>query len=113
MRHPLAIRPDTVNIVAPLIRSAASRVLVRVTTRSPLAHRRAVYRLARYFRRELGYDAVPYGFEGREDDPDHVAFLWLHPESFALGEEFRVPCVGATCFRFRDHGRALQWVWLH
>ena len=113
MSHPLAIRSDLIDIVAPLIQGRCLTSVERVTIRSPQAHRRAVYRLARYFRLEMGYDAVQYGFDGREDDPDHVAFLWVHPEGVGRGSGFRVPCVGACCFRLRDEGWALQWIWLH
>ena len=113
MSRPLAIRSEAVDIVAPLVRGDGLGELVRVTTRSPLAHRRAVYRLARYFRWGSGYDVVPYGFDGDEDDPDHVAFLWVHPEAAYLPDGFRVPCVGAACFRRREAGPALQWAWMH
>jgi hypothetical protein len=113
MSYPLGIRPDAIDIVAPLIRGRYLTSVERVSVRSPQSYRRAVYRLARYFRREMDYDVVQYGFDGRESDPDHVAFLWVHPEAIGLGEGFRVPCVGATCFRLRDEGRAMQWVWMH
>ncbi|MBP3954840.1 hypothetical protein J8F10_06030 [Gemmata sp. G18] len=112
MSTPLAIRPDAVDIVAPLIRGAYLPSARRVTARSPRSHRRAVYRLAEYCRREMGY-ALQYGYDGEEDDPDHVAFLWPHPEAVGASGTFRVPCVGAACFRLRDHGWALQWVWMH
>jgi hypothetical protein len=51
--------------------------LIRVTIRSPKRLRKAVYLCAAYFRREFHYDFVQYGFDGDEDDPDHVAFLWV------------------------------------
>lgn len=112
MSAPLAIRPETVNIVAPLIRGTRLPPVLRVVVDSPRAHRLAVYRLADCCRREMDY-ALQYGYDGDEDDPDHVAFLWVHPEAAGLGWEFRVPCVGATCFRLRDEGWAMQWVWMH
>lgn len=112
MSDPLAIRPEAVNIIAPLIRGSHLPPVQRVTIDSPLRHRRAVYRLADCRRRELGC-ALQYGFDGDEDDPDHVAFLWVHPEGVGRSWEFRVPCVGAACFRLRDEAWALQWVWLH
>jgi hypothetical protein len=110
--EPLAIRPEAVNIVAPLIRGSHLRAVERVTVRSNRSRRRAVYRLADCCRREMGY-ALQYGYGGEEDDPDHVAFLWVHPECVGMSWEFRVPCVGACCFRLREEGLALQWVWLH
>ena len=113
MSEGLAIRPEAVNIVAPLIRGSHLCAAERVTARSPRARRRAVYRLAEFCRREMGY-ALQYGFDGEEDDEDHVAFLWVHPEAVGMGREFRVPCVGACCFRLREEtGMALQWVWVH
>ena len=112
MSDPLAIRPEAVNIVAPLIRGSRMPAVQRVTTDSPRAHRRAVYRLADCCRREMRY-GLQYGYDGDEDDPDHVAFLWVHPEAVGMSWAFRVPCVGATCFRLRDEGWALQWVWVH
>src|SRR5262249_29710064 len=78
---PLAIRPNPVTLRPPFIRGRCLSSVNRITTRSPLTHRRAVYRLARYFQREMRYDIVQYGYDGEEDDPDHVAFLWVHPEA--------------------------------
>lgn len=81
-----------------------------VTMRSPLPYRRAVYELAVCFRREFEYDFVQYGYEGKEDDPDARAFLWIEPiDDIAIG---------GCCFRWRDWsdappGWALQWIWLH
>jgi hypothetical protein len=113
MSEGLAIQPEAVNIIAPLIWGSHLRAVERVTVRSSRARRRAVYRLADCCRREMGY-ALQYGYEGEEDDEDHVAFLWVHPEAVGMGWEFRVPCVGACCFRLREEvGMALQWVWLH
>ncbi len=112
MRYPLAIGPEAINIVPPLIGGSHFPPVQRVTTESPRTHRRAVYQLAECCRREMRF-ALQYGFDGEEDDEDHVAFLWIHPEAVGLSWEFRVPCVGATCFRLRDEGWAMQWVWLH
>jgi hypothetical protein len=82
-----------------------------VTLTSPHRDRFAVFRLAQYCRRELGYDFVQYGWNGDERDPTHRAFLWT-----TFGP---VPVAyGACCFRWRawadgPAGWALQWVWLH
>ena len=108
--NPLAIRADAVNIIAPLIPSPCRGWPVRVTGASPLSHRRAVYKIARYFRREFQYDFVQFHETERGG---YVAFLWPHPEAASLPEGFRVACVGATCFRHREDGWAMQWVWLH
>src|SRR5215472_9450607 len=84
---------------------------VRLTHRSPLPLRRAVYYCALNFRREFSYDFVQYGYKGRDSDPHHVAFLWLdlaHPRQWAVGPQ--LPAVGACCFRLRRGYRwALQW----
>ena len=90
---------------------------VRVTVGSCLQKRKAVYQMAVYFRREFGYDFVQYGYEGDEDDIKHVAFLWI-PLDHHCSVYGNVPCVGATCFRWREwsnipHGWAMQWIWMH
>lgn len=78
-----------------------------VLPNSPIAYRKAVYRLAFLFKREFGYDFTQYGYEGQEDDDSAVAFLW--------GDEV---AWGACCFRWREwedcpHGYSLQWIWMH
>lgn len=114
MSDSLAIRPEAVNIISPLIRGRLLDPVVRVTVQSPRTHRRAVYHLASYFLREMQYGFLQYGYDGDEDDPDHVAFLWVHPEATGMSWEFRVPCVGACCFRLREeYGTAMQWAWMH
>jgi len=60
---------------------------------------------------------MQYGDEDKEDDPSHLAFLLIHPETEG-GSRFRIPCIGASCFRFHertDHpvDYSLQWVWFH
>jgi hypothetical protein len=88
--------------------------LVRVTMQSSKSHRKAVYFFAAYFRREFGYDFVPYGHDGNDTDPDHVAFLWVAPEcdDSSYDSEWLVPCIGACCFR-RHENWTMQFVWLH
>lgn len=97
----------------------------RVTIDSPLPLRRAVYRLACYFRREFHYDFIQYEYEGRETDPKHVAFLWPceNARHCCGNDTFTIPAIGACCFRWRKYiheetsekyeGYALQWIWLH
>jgi hypothetical protein len=112
---PLAIESESVNIIPPLIwlRDSESNP-IRITYKSPILYRKAVYKIACFFRREFGYDFVQYGFQGIEDDRRHVAFLWLNPEAVGV-HNFRVPCIGASCFRYRDEkkGFSMQWVWFH
>lgn len=87
--------------------------LLTVTIRSPLSHRRAVWRLARYFRREFRFDFEQYGYEGRDDDFDHRAYLWL------ADRYSHASVIGACCFRWRDEYKdlsprwGLQWIWFH
>lgn len=79
---------------------------------SPLAHRRAVYRIARHFKREFGYDLTQYGVDGKETDRACVAYLWHAPNLYSSGPTG--VCFGATCFRFREEGGwAMQWIWIH
>jgi|688.fasta_scaffold11193_16 hypothetical protein len=120
MPRPLAIRPDSLDIVAPLISpKKAIRSPIRVTIDSPKQYRRAVFRIACFFRRELGYDFVQYGDDGNEEDWNHVAFLWVHPEAVGGATSLRVPCIGAAVFRQRSARNplppvyALQWIWVH
>jgi hypothetical protein len=112
------IRPESVNIKSPLIlpyKQESNPIRVTCVSRKP--YRKAVWRMACFFRRELYYDIVQYGYEGEEDDPTCVAFLWVHPE--AVGRTMlSIPCIGAACFRFRVYSdrparNALQWVWFH
>lgn len=104
------IADDLVDIVLPRIKGDGLSPFA-VTKRSPRSHRRAVFRFAQYFRREMGYDFVQYGWDGEEDDPHCTAYVW-QSKSAAYGQ--RAPCYGAACFRKRDEGGpALQWVWIH
>lgn len=77
-----AIYPEATDIVCSLI-SGNDRQFnpIKVTAKSPKTYRKAVYRIAQFFRREFEYDCVQYGYEGEETDPNHVAFLWIHPEA--------------------------------
>jgi len=88
---------------------------VWVTEQSPLLHKRAVYRFAQYFRREMHYDFVQFPEDGKNDDDPYEAYLWVHPETWSCGDDFLVPTVGAACFRHRScgHPLALQWLWIH
>ncbi|MCC3407861.1 MAG: hypothetical protein JGK17_20160 [Microcoleus sp. PH2017_10_PVI_O_A] len=108
-----AIEPKTIDIVCPLISGNYLDNPIKVTTKSPKTYRKAVYLIAQFFRREFGYDFTQYGYEGEETDPNSVAFLWIHPEAEGYSKEFKVPCIGACCFRLRPSGYGLQWIWLH
>jgi hypothetical protein len=111
MITPLASDPELINLVMPLItwKREYSDPLA-VNFRSPKSHRRAVWKIAQFFRREFHYDLIQYGYEGDDDDFTHAAYLWV-PDCAVDG--FRVHCIGATCFRKRGDRMAMQWIWLH
>jgi hypothetical protein len=113
MRTERIVLPEAIDIVCPLIVGKNLVNPIRVTIKSPKSYRQAVYRIADFFRREFQYDFVQYGVDGEENDPNHVAFLWVHREGEKVSEEFKVPCIGACCFRLRESDYALQWAWIH
>lgn len=85
--------------------------LIEVRPDSPRSLRKAVERIAYYFRREFNYDFVQYAAE--DDDPHSHAFLWVAPYNL-----FPEETGGACCFRWREWEDAepcwgLQWIWLH
>lgn len=113
-----ATNAKTINIIAPVITWPESVTLpLKVTCASPYTHRRAVFKLAQYFRREFHYDFVQYGYNGQEDDETHTAYLW--PPDHWLGMSgMKVHCIGAACFRERvtakqETVQSLVWIWLH
>jgi hypothetical protein len=115
----LSVNPKSIDIITPLVwlDKMECNNPIRITHKSPKRYRKTVYKIACFFRREFEYDFVQYDED--EDDPKHVAFLWLHPISMQLpNEKFRFPCIGATCFRYREwtdapHGYVMQWIWFH
>lgn len=86
--------------------------------------RGAVVRLARYFRREFGYDFVLFSLHGDGDRRDE-ALVWLADRYSAPGFPGRsIPwsqdalAIGATSFRWREYaerppGFAMEFIWLH
>lgn len=81
------------------------RLPIEVIACSELTYRRAVERLAYFFKREFQWDFVQFD---AKDKSNYKAFLWLSGNKG----------IGACCFRFREwedypHGWALQWIWLH
>lgn len=88
-----------------------------VTKASPWTHRKAVEKLARYFRREFKYDFVPFRAEYGQsaDDPHYEAYLF-HETRYNLLYEDRdteVVCGGAACFFRTVETWSLNWVWFH
>lgn len=83
---------------------------VAISDRANKSARSAVYRFAKYFRRELGFDFVQYADpKNRDDGPEKCqAFLFM----------FRKIAFGAAVFRFREWKDSapcwsLAWIWMH
>jgi len=91
-----------------------------VNSLSCLQNRRAVWKLALYFRREFGYDTAPWGYEGKYVDDEAIAYMFTLSDIYSDKEDWRQPeyGFGAVGFRWRrwtdaPHGWALQWAWIH
>ena len=116
---PLAAKRGFLNIKAPLTSSDEPITNpVRVYRNSPRQHHKAVYEMAYHFKKEFHYDFTMQGLDENEPDEKRAAYLWVHPQYVDKAIEYKVPCVGATCFRFRDYedapsSWAMQWVWFH
>ena len=83
--------------------------VVPVCGRSRMRLRKIVLDMAIYFRREFGYDVVPWTTDEDALDTEHRpnAFLfYAEPSVGGIG-------VGATCFRWRESYWAMQWAWMH
>jgi hypothetical protein len=80
---------------------------VEVRADAPKAYRTAVWRIAQYFAWEVHCDFALYG----DGDPSQVAYLWCPSDCNFPG--WRVHCIGAACFRKRQSGEVLQWIWIH
>lgn len=104
---------EFINIVMPTVKIGDDlNWLIPVNSKSSRIHRVAVWKIARFFRREFHYDFVQYGHNGDDDDKDHAAYLWVPSNSILRG--WRSHCIGACCFRKRNGGRmAMQWIWIH
>ena len=111
MKRPHAVYRGAYDIRCPLIYGEGLTTPNRVTVRSSHRYQEAVYQCARYFRREFDYDWVQYEIKDCED-PTCVAFMWF-PWDVSPSDDFWLPVVGACCFRRRENGWALQWVWMH
>lgn len=113
------MKPGVLDIKAPLITSKEPITNpFRVYRKSPIQHRKAVHDMALYFKREFNYDFPQYDY--REEKPDELlaAYLWVHPDFIDFAVDFRIPCIGAACFRLRNRADApsswaMQWVWFH
>jgi hypothetical protein len=110
---PLFSNPDWYELKMPIISFRDSiPAIMPVRYDSPFRHRQAVYRIAKMFRREMGFDFVQYGHNGNETDEDCVAWLFF-PGDCEYLTAGRVHACGAACFRLREDVWAMQWVWLY
>lgn len=84
---------------------------IRVTSSDKEA-RLATYMLAKYFMREVKIDSVlfPHARCPKYDDNECFAYLLTLEKSQI---EMKSVAIGALCFRLRDFGYGLQWVWFH
>ena len=105
------MRCEDMDIVMPRIKGDRHDGHLVVRRDSPIAHHRAVFKIAQYFRREFHYDFVQYGYNGKDDGVDDVAYLW-HEMRF-INDSYVSLCFGAACFRKRKEGWALAWVWIN
>lgn len=79
----------------------------------PLIMRTRLEKIAKFFKREFGYDFVQFGATDFIDSNKVRPFLFAKP----LYDEREV-FFGGCCFRFREYKIgppvwALQWVWIH
>ena len=92
-------------------------VLYEVSPSDPIRYRKAVEKIAYFFRREFGYDFPPYhtthplsyAYGYRSD----IVFMWVGKDYDWSGNKKAV-AYGACGFVPEDgHGWCLEWVWLH
>ena len=86
--------------------------LHEVSLSEPLKYRKAVEKLAYYFRREFGYDFPPYHARSTTD----VVFMWIGMDFDNIGNKKSVG-YGVCAFDYETCGADrhwfLTWAWLH
>ena len=96
--HPLATGADRINLIMPaIVWSEGASIPLPVTCRSPKSHRKAVWKIAQFFRREFKFDFCQYGAEAM------IVMLITQP-------------IDACCFRKPKELKGemlLDWVWFH
>ena len=104
------VRTDKEPILEQALKFPLPLNVMCVSSRSPMAHKRAVEAFAYYFRREFQYGFVQYDASEYTSNQDTLAFLWTVEHDVHIDIS-----VGACCFRWRDESNqwALQWIWLH
>jgi hypothetical protein len=103
-----------IDIIMPKLKDDTNKI-IKITSSSPISHKKAVEKIAYYFKREFSYDFVQYEHNTKETDNTLIAYLWMEPY-FAY--DSKVPTIGATVFRwinFIDHPPCwvMCWVWFH
>lgn len=107
------IRPSRLLQPQNYVMSIQGLQLWQVKQESPFTHKTALEEIARYFRKEFGYDFRQ--FVAREPIVESAtqAFLILEaectPHSYALGGF----CLRHRQFKNSPPAWALQWIWLH
>ncbi len=94
--------------------------LYGVTTHSPLSVRKAVAKMAKYFKMEFQYDFLQYTATDEQESARAFLFTTLNLNSYTHvhRDPSEVIVVGGCCFRWRewtdaDPGWAMQWIWMH
>ena len=85
--------------------------LYEVSHQEPWRHRKAVEKIAYYFRREFGYDFPPYTTNRTKEE--ECVFMWIGLDFDWSGNEKAV-AYGACGFLREPHEYwGLAWVWMH
>jgi len=85
-----------------------NQCIVRVDLNSK-GHEWALEKIARFFRREFRYDLTQYRAGDPLNSPETTqGFVWRD-----IASDGRDVAWAGCCFRKRDHGWALQWIWMH
>lgn len=87
-----------------------SGVLIQATNDMRL--RRVVEKFAKYFRRELGYDAAPFTAKQTQYDEDH-AIEGVLINSRKMSATFPIASGAAGMSTDDDGDRWLDWIWIH
>lgn len=84
--------------------------VIRIKSTDSQELRNAMYVIARFFKREFRYDSVQYAAPYMtEDDNECYAYAWTIEKEGSK----KSSVVGGFCFRKREKGFDLQWIWLH
>lgn len=95
-------------IKLPKINGIGYQGCVQVTNKSPFFHKKAVERMALYFKREFSYDFLQFRASDEHDEEEHSAWMFVDCEVV----------IGACCFikeDYKDIGErwVMGWIWIH